>query len=291
LTGYKAVIWFLNGASNETWFRKLLAPAGSGVIPYNWLEVYQARIGNLLFVGPNAGFAAIERRSAGGAAWQLPLVFATPESGTLGFGVSTSPLGARVTVGTTRWPYAAWCIEAADYIRPAPGEIYGEEMGLENQLRTRACDGLARALVDPSFLARYPSAAATVTDLRPNDERGMLQRPEFRFEREEFYNTNVTVRPVSISPRPCQQVMFRLRARRDEGFVTNPATNCYPLGRVVSRLDGAPVAVVSTVYADTKPLVGSEDFLWGFHPLAFRTDDVRRALGWMLGERWQIPVR
>ena len=285
------MIWFLNGASNDTRFRNVLAPATSATIPYNWLEVYQSRVGNLLFVGPNAAFASVERRSPGGAAWQLPLVFSTPESGTLGFGVWTTPEGERVTVGATRWPYAGWCLEAADYIRPSPGEIYGENLGLENQMRTRACDGLARALVDPGFLAHYPSAQGTVTDLRPNDERGLLQRPEFRFEREEFYNANVTVRPVMLSPRPCQQVMFRLRARRDEGFVNNPTTSCYPVERALSPLDGLPVAVASTVYSDTKPLVGSEDFLWGFHPLAFQTDDVRRALWWVLAERWQIPVR
>jgi hypothetical protein len=50
------------------------------------------------------------------------------------------------------------------------------------------------------------------------------------------------------------------------------------------------MGVVVTASSATKPLVGSEDFLWGFHPLAWDYEDTKAALIWILRERWQLPV-
>jgi hypothetical protein len=85
--------------------------------------------------------------------------------------------------------------------------------------------------------------------------------------------------------------MFLHRARRDEGIVADPQINCYPRGRDVSTINLAPVGIVSSTYSDTKPLPGSEDFLWGFHPMAFDPKDIQDALLWIAQERWQLPVR
>ena len=108
---------------------------------------------------------------------------------------------------------------------------------------------------------------------------------------EEFYNSNVTSRAVPLVLRGCQLPMWRWRARRDEGLVENAFDDCFPLFLERSTLDGVPVAIVSSRYQDTKAVTGSEDFLWGFHPLAFERQAIQDAMMWIMGTRWELPVR
>jgi hypothetical protein len=290
LNNYKGVIYFNKGSDFKTQFHELLAPLSTTATRYNWFEVYQARVGNVLFCGPQSMNGTIEFNPP---VWRLPVVFNVPDGGDLGFGTALSVDGSTFNRGTLRYPYTAWCLEAIDSVRPAPGQIFGELIGA-GRLRTRECDAMVRAVVDDDFLNAYPSARGEVNDLRPTSERDAQFGQTiayYQFDREEFYNANVTRRDVSLSVRSCQQTMYRLRARREEGWVDRPDSLCFPEHRLVSSLDHAPVAIASTVYAQTKQLPGAEDYLWGFHPLAFDLGDLRSALLWILRERWHLSTQ
>ncbi len=124
----------------------------------------------------------------------------------------------------------------------------------------------------------------------------------YRYQWEEFYNRNIApTREVTLIPRDCQRPMFLHRAVRDEVWpsgtpnagdpiIPNAKTSCAPVGRDDSPLDGAAVGLVSSVYSPFKQLPGSQDFLWGFNPLAFDLDHVESALLWIIGQNWDIDV-
>jgi hypothetical protein len=281
---YKSVIWFTN-ASDQSFFHTRLAPQGRLAPRYNWLEVYQARVGNILFTGPGCMYNTFERQPPN---WSFPIIFNVRVSGEVGFGTDERPDGTEFNVGTIRWPYSGWCLESTDIIRPAFTRIFQEAAG--RPIREYNCDGLERALVSSDFYANYPDAEFEVVNLEPKVER-TSKDPNYGLLFEEFYNRNVTAREVTLVLRQCQTTMFTHRARRDEGLVPNAQVVCPPLGASVSPLDGAPVGVVSRVYSSSKQLRGSEDFVWGFHPLAFQRSGVRRAILWILESRWELPVQ
>jgi len=66
--------------------------------------------------------------------------------------------------------------------------------------------------------------------------------------------------------------------------------NCFPVNAMVSSLKGAPTGLASRAYSDAKPVRGSQDFLWGFHPLSFELDAVEAAVLWILGDNWELAV-
>jgi len=155
---------------------------------------------------------------------------------------------------------------------------------------------MTRATVAPAFFDRYPNATGQVSDLNPTDGR-VDNAPEFKLRWEEFYNINVSCRPLTISPRDCQRPMYELLARRDDvnphtgaPYIGSPESACFPVGLDRSSIDRAPVGIVISTYSDTKPVVGSEDFLWGFHPLAFEFEEIRRSLMWIMDDRWNLTV-
>jgi hypothetical protein len=155
--------------------------------------------------------------------------------------------------------------------------------------RSGRCDALSRALVAESFYESYPDAVGQVRDLRPTSPR-IDMNPNYRPTFEEFYDANTTTRSVTLNLRPCQTAMFLHRARRDDGRIADPQVECLPPDRPTSTLERAPVGLVSSVYAETKQLRGSEDVIWGFHPLSFELEDVQDALLWICESRWQLPV-
>jgi hypothetical protein len=297
LNNYKSVIYFSSGANHNTQFHLALAPITTLLPRYNWFEVYQARVGNVLMCGPQSAFNTIEYEPvATPPQWVYPIIFNVSDGpGQDGFGQETAADGSKFNRGTLRYPYTGFCVELIDVIRPAPQQIYNEDSGIGKQLRTLNCDGIYKAVVDPQFLASYPSANGEVVDLLSGADRScqnfINRKGDFQFEHEEFYNVNTTSRDVALNLRDCQQTMYRMRARRDEGCVAFADTNCYPKHLLKSKLDLAPIGIVSTAYALSKPLAGSEDFLWGFHPLAFDQATVRSSLLWILRERWQIPAQ
>jgi hypothetical protein len=269
---YRTIIWFTNGSSPSSALRNAIFPTGLGT-PFNWMELYKRELGNILITGVQAMNGSF---TGGGT---TPIVL---------------PQG---DVSPFQWPMNDWCLEVVDYVRPGIGNIWCEEPG--RLQRTRDCDRMMKATIPDSFYETYPSAHGYVNPLRPTTERVELVTglPEYKLEFEEFYNINVTCREVTISLRDCQRTMFELRARRDElhpetgePFIDDPTWDCWPHNRPFSPLNGVPVGIVNTTHSATKPVAGSEDFLWGFHPLAFEYIDIVGSLIWVLGERWQLPV-
>jgi len=283
LARYQSVIWFTS-PSSETFFRQNIAPLSDDVI--NWLDIYQRRAGNLMLVGPGSAFNTVSRGGFGG--WKYPIVFDVPAGGQLGFGTTYDDSGDLINAGTLEWPYFAWCLELVDKVRPGINSVFGESSG--NVRRTRNCDVLHTARVADQLLADYPSAFGRVVDLAPTGDRLALQ-PLFKLESEELYNVNVTSRRLDLTLRDCQTPMFVHRALRDEGAQIGSLEDCRPPNWPVSPLDGVPNAILSRAYADTKPLRGSEDVLWGFHPWAFDAQDVQQALLWIASTRWELRVR
>lgn len=315
VNNYKSIVWFTN-ASNQSFFHNQFAPAGLEQPRFNWLEVYQGQVGNLLLAGPGVAYNSFERVSSGDLSWEFPIIFNVSADPPRGFGVEDRPDGTEFNRGTTRYPYTAWCVETVDIIRPAVTQIFNEPEG--RRLRTKACSNIYRARVDEGFLAAYGDASDVVVDLMPTQDR-RLQQPGYSFEAEEWYNKNVTSRSVSLVIRDCQLPMYRAEARADaqdpepdpdndiEGVyvVTNAQlrTDCgsddgrnfnratAPPGATASPVTGATIGLASLVYSDEKQLPGSEDFLWGFNPMGFEDEQVSSAVRWIIRNRWDISVQ
>jgi hypothetical protein len=285
---YKSIIWFTN-ASGQGYWATTFAPASRLILRFNWMEIYQARVGNLLLVGPGSQGTTIQD----GTPYWLPFVFNVPANPNLGAGTYVDLDGTRKNRGTLRYPYRSFCLELVDQVRPPLGTIYGEHEAAGVQVRSVNCDGLHTAELDTNFVKRFPDTTVEygMVNLRPNSAR-LANTPGYQFQVEEIYNFNATTRPVALVPRPCQLTMFRWRARRDRGAgPPNPGTNCFPNGRQNSTYDYAPCAIASQVYSDGKPVRGASDFAWGFHPIGFESADVQRSLRWILESNWGIDLQ
>jgi hypothetical protein len=194
---------------------------------------------------------------------------------------------------SSEWLWQDWCLETVDMVRPGQNLIRCEDAV---PARTEICDRLMRAVVPEHFFTSYPSATGYVVDLPPNAAR-LDYSPLHKLRFEELYNFNPTCYNVTISPRPCQEPMFLYRAIRDEidprtgePFLEDPETQCRPYGWPTSTLDQAPIGLVVKTNSATKPLQGSEDFLWGFHPLAFDRTAMEGTLTWILRDRWGLEL-
>jgi hypothetical protein len=224
------VIWFV-GPGLNSFFHRSLAPLSRTTPQFNWLEVYQSFVGNLLFTGSGATQVMIEEHNQ-----EFPLVLNASGTGTLG--TLRGPDGESVNAGTLRYPYTGWCLEALDMVRPVPLKISGERSG--QLLRDRKCSSITYAGPANEFLAEYDAPPVDIPALMPvhvrkfgpmlyGSQAGQLDPTEMNtvfFENEEFYNVNVTSRSVTINLRDCQVPMYRAIARRD---VDEPAIYNSPL--------------------------------------------------------------
>lgn len=265
ISRYRAIIWFTNGRGAEPLLRESVFNIGSEPV-YNWMSVYLRKLGNMLICGIQ------------------------PMQGSMRSGAPDYPI--FVDPGS-EWLYRDWCLEAIDMVRPGQDQVRCEEA---IPVRTELCDRLMRAEVPSDFYFSYPSAAGLVSDLQPDTDR-LDYNPLYKLRFEEFYNVNPTCESVTLSPRPCQEPMFLYRALRDEidprtgePFLEDPQHSCYPTGWPTSTLDASPAGLVIRSNSATKPIPGSEDFLWGFHPLAFRRIDMEGSLIWILRERWALEL-
>ncbi len=265
---YKSIIWFTKGGKTDSALRARIFPLDRPT--YNWMQLYMKKTGNVLMTGPYVMHGAIADPIS-----SYPVIYSQDD------------------VSYYDWPMNAWCLEAMDVIRPAMGAVACEQ---QVPKRTAQCDRLITAVVPEAFRRSYPSSSGVLEDLPPSKDR-LENNPLYKFDYEEFYNRNVSCRPVTISLRPCQKTMFALRAARDEidprtgePFIDDPATECRPLGYERSVLDQVPIGLAITTYSSTKPRQGSEDFIWGFHPLAFDFAKTQAALVWILRDRWGLPV-
>ncbi len=281
LLEYKTVIWFVS-PSSQTFLATRLSPPSLLTPANNWLEAYQRIAGNLLLVGPGALLGSVSNITSN---FRQPTLYDVPSAPPFGFGVELAG-GILTNRGRRFWPYSGFCLEATDFVRPAAGLIFGELAGPLNIARSSGCDAMLRGGVSNEFLLANPGAGALVTDLRPTDARRNLE-PGYFAQFEEFYNVNVTVRQVTLEVRDCFTPMFVLKSRRDEGEVD---PSLCPQPGLPSPLQDVPVGFMSTLFSDSKPVVGSADFVWGFHPLSFESNDIAASLRWIIGDNWQLPV-
>lgn len=288
---YRNVIWFSN-ANNRAFLQRRFAPENLTTPRFNWLQVYQAGVGNVMLVGPGVLGNTVENTN-----WVYPIIFDTSAIPPLGFGTRLASSGVRENRGLSRYPYTGWCVDSIDQVRPAGGEVFGEHDRQGTTLRTLECDALHVASVADEFEQTFPEAALTVRDLNPTSAR-IDRLSQRQIEGEEFYNVNATRRTVQLFLRNCQTPMFRWVARRDyDEYSGEPSIIqgdermvCRPPDRSSSTLSGSPCALASHVYSDQKRIPGSSDFVWGFHPHTFELDDVRAAIHWILGDNWELDV-
>jgi hypothetical protein len=262
---YRGVIWFIgpSGIVNPSFFKSGLAPLSRTTPQFNWLEVYQSFVGNLLFVGSGATQSMLEPHNQ-----EFPLVLNATGEGSLG---TVEVGGERVNAGTLRYPYTGWCLEALDMVRPPDQKISGERVG--GRIRDTKCSSIVYAGPVQEFLSEYETTALDVPALLPSDIRefgpmkyyigdidpGGNERPGENpteltvsaLGNEEFYNVNVTSRPVNINLRNCQVPMYRAIARRD---VDEPSIYSSPLAEGWDALGlGLRDALVDSVPYEFNP--------------------------------------
>jgi len=265
ISQYQSVIWFSNGRGAESDLRDSLFPS-NGRPTFNWMSLYLQKLGNMLICGIQPMQASLPIQQQ-----QYPILIDS----------------------SSEWLWSDWCLDAVDMVRPPNERIPCEAAGA---VRTRDCDRLMRAEVPEAFFEAYPSANGYLGDLLPNRTRTEYW-PRYKLSFEELYNFNPSCLAVTLSPRQCQRTMFQFRARRDEidpstgePWIEDAQLNCPPRGYEKSTLDGAPAGLVISTHSATKPIPGSEDFLWGFHPLAFSRFRVEGALIWIMRERWNLDL-
>ena len=213
---YRGVIWFIG--AGESYFKTQLAPLNRQTPQFNWLEVYQSFVGNLLFVGSGAMFATLEDHTQ-----EFPISLNASGLGTLG--TVTGANGEPINAGTIRYPYTGWCLEVLDMVRPPNQKISGEVAG--SLIRETKCSAIVYAGPASEFFVAYDATTLDLPALLPSDLRefgqfkyktGGVDPTELNLVNlgaEEFYNSNVTSRSVSINLRDCQVPMYRAIARRD----------------------------------------------------------------------------
>lgn len=284
LMRYRSVIWVVQRPAARSHLAESFAPQTILDYPYNPLEAYQRRMGNLLLVGPGVTGAM----SADEVEFEYPIIFNTSFGPPFGFGIEDRLGALHRNRGTFQWPYTGWCLESRDLVRPPIGAISGE---YGEFLRTVACDGLEVARVANVFVVRNPGASR-LSDLLPTSRRTDLESNQGAISKdEEFYNVDVTDRiGVVFALRDCQLPMFVHESRLDAGLIDDPPTQCPEADMTTSVVTGAPIAIQSSRYAGDKPRPGTNDYLWGFDPTSFERDGVIEALRWVLLYDWNLAT-
>jgi hypothetical protein len=251
---YRGVIWFIG--PGPSYFKTQLAPLNRQTPQFNWLEVYQSFVGNVLFVGSGAMFATLEDHTQ-----EYPIILNASGAGTLG--TVTGPNGEPINAGTIRYPYTGWCLEALDMVRPPNQKITGEVAG--SLIRETKCSAIVYAGPASEFFLSYDANPIDVPALFPSDTRefgqfkyktGGLDPTELNLLNlgaEEFFNANVTQRTVAINLRDCQVPMYRAIARRD---VDEPTVYNSPLAEGWADLGlGVRPAIVDSIPLPSDPSI------------------------------------
>lgn len=234
---YRAVIWAMGPGS--TFFRTQLSPLSGNA---NWLDTYQELVGNVLFAGAGAMASTVPSSNQ-----QYPLIYTGP--------------------GAAEYPVQTWCLAAIDQVRPQL--IFGESPG--QRVREVKCSAIVYAGPAPEFYAPFETSGMRIAPLNPTEMRkygeyryntgpGGKDPTELntaRLEAEEFYNANVTSRPVAVVPRDCQTPMYRAIARRD---VDEPSIFASPLSLGWTSLGlGVEAALVDSIFLPNRDPVNFID--------------------------------
>jgi hypothetical protein len=320
LVDYKAVLWTTRYAA-ISFIAQTFQPAPDGSQPFNWLDAYQQRVGNVFMAGSRAMNEFIESRN-----WMIPWVFDTDELNLeCGGNLYTVGFGTEVRRGLLRYPYRAMGIAMLDQVTPRYN-VYGQ-CGLGstgNTARNPACVGVKALLLDADFKADhvlggvFPDTIFTETTIDWKDTaeayRDSLQ--SYSWGNDEFYDGNITDRATAWSPQdcdgsPCLEPMFHIYSRFDwvDDLHTTAGDpdwphNIFDVPELASRcgihaLDGSydnslttdhTLGFVSHKYDATKPS-GVGDVMWGFDPYRFGHDEITGAIHWVLGEHFGLVMR
>jgi len=322
INNYRALIWLVS--SDDRSFYSRFQPESAERAPFNWLDIYQKFVGNVMLVGPRAMNKALD------SSLNLitPIVLNTSLFSPQGLGVTENAQGQLVNVGTIRYPYTAWCLESVDTVFSSnPGSLNN------SRLRTLGCDSYTYARVSQQYVERYRPSPSRVGNLYPQEVRTRIGDPdvsesirflfaELSMGSEEFYDVNAANRAgITLTVRDCQVPMYEAIARMDvdnveimepldldedyridtqERLVSNTTNDdgetvkdCPAVtiqNRQTSSVTGASIVIASTQYTDTKQngSVPFEDYLWGFNPLSFQRTEVKAAVEWILLNQWGL---
>ena len=222
INDYRAVIWLLRSGQSSFMTTRFAPPSPDGQ-RFNWLEIYQKFVGNVMLVGPAAATQSIQTNNQTFQTYTRPLILNASERPPGGLGTTEDAEGRTVNVGTLRYPYTSWCLDTVDQVRPSLGSIFGET---SQRRRLVKCDSYTYARLSPDFVAKFRPTEQEVASLQPTeirlragesllpDELSTLQS-EAKLPAEEFYNVNAANRPQLVSVRDCQTPMFLAVARMD----------------------------------------------------------------------------
>lgn len=249
LVGYKAVLCNARYHPDQTLFQELRPGVGTDLegnperqLPYNWLEPYQQRGGNLFLVGDRSMESVLESNPR----YMTPMVFTSPEDDyvggnwtfSVGFGDITVPGGTEERLGPMLYPYATAGIALLDWTSSASKYIYARPQATAAQQRRVDCVGLKGLLMDPDFKTQHGVSAMDVADTIMTDEiidwhddalygtdRLAIVTNQFPFRDDEFVDGNITTRTTDWAPQACDdpaapgglcvEPMFRGMARFD----------------------------------------------------------------------------
>ncbi|HKK70293.1 MAG TPA: hypothetical protein VKA86_03685 [Candidatus Krumholzibacteria bacterium] len=222
LNDYRAVIWLVRTGQSSFMTTRFAPPNPRGA-RFNWLQVYQKFVGNVMLAGPAAAMQSVQTNTSDFTDFPMPLVLNTSDGGNNGLGTIVDAEGRTVNVGTLRYAYTSWCLDTIDWVRPF--RVYGERDGAPRRRRI-GCESYTYARVSPDFVSEFRPTVQEVTHLRPTEIRlragdttvdpQLLDRQNLAaLGAEEFYNVNAANRPVLVSPRECQTPMFLAVARMD----------------------------------------------------------------------------
>lgn len=290
INDYRSIIWLVS-SDPQTFFATELAPRGASDFPFNWLEVYQKLVGNVMLVGPAVMRNSVQQDSRFNPIYpivmNLSYGFADYDAG-VSLGRSPDADGRIVNTGSLRYPYTSWCLEAIDQADPV-------NVGRRNNDRGRdlRCDSYTYARVSPEYVDRYRPSPARINALHPlqvrrnagvtRDVHELAMFSELSMPYEEFYNRNAAGRNVVLTLRDCQTPMYEAVARMDVDdeaimapFDRDPAYHLETQDRLVdvretpggeeyeacpavtvdrrptSTVTGAPVVIASTQWSETK---------------------------------------
>ncbi len=249
----------------------------------------------------------------------------------VGFGQRTAIDGTTFFAGPTRYPYTAWGIATLDFMSPTNNYvIYGSDPEVSVRTgRQSSCASTKGLIIDPDFAARYmPSGVAFAEttlastqiewrDLSPSYYDNL--NVNYAWGNTEFYDQVITHRNTAWHAQVCPgapgdrcvEPMFRSLARFDwiraqhrrvdpddtwpDGYYTVPiASLCGPYALnydgTSAATSGLTVGFVSHRLEARKP-TGVGDVMWGFDPYRFDSGEIIKAVQWVLGEHFNLPMR
>jgi len=249
----------------------------------------------------------------------------------VGFGEREMPDGSVIQLGPTRYPYQTIGLSVVDQVSPTSAyTIYGSDPVIAvKDGRKAPCTAVKAVVLDTTFIDRHMSGSAPflatigtepTIDWRDAFVPGYydtLTNP-YVWGNTEYYEY-AGRRTTPYEPQECElgpdqlciEPMFRSQARFDwireqhleadpdddwpVGYYTQPLRQlcgryALDLSETSAVTDGRTVGFLSYKTAPTKPTQYA-DVIWGFDPYRFDHEEMRKAIQWVLGEHFNLPMR